>query len=413
MGYSNQAIKGLSWIAALRLATRALSFGRIAVIARILSPSQFGLFGIASLLLALVEVFTETGVNIFLVQEKDRIDKYINSAWIVSIVRGFVIGIVILLSASFVSTFFDAKEALGLLLLISFVPIIRGFINPSVVVFQKELIFQKEFLFKTIVLLIEVAITVLLAFLLKSPYALVIGLIISAITEVALSFLIAHPRPRFSFNKNYIIKVVHSGKWVAMSTIFNYLYQNVDDMVVGKILNTTSLGLYQVAYKISMVPVTEVADAIARVTFPVFAKISGDSARLKKAFLKTSGATMLFSLPIIILFVLFPREIILIILGDKWIGAVSAFQILVFFGLARALISPALILLLSLKRQDVVAKLSFFTFLIMAITIIPFVNNFGIFGAGLSSVLASVVMLPFAYILAFKNFKGNSYEKKK
>lgn len=406
MGYSTHAIRGLSWVAGLRFATRVLSFGRIAVIARILSPSQFGLFGIASLLLALVEVFTETGVNIFLVQEKDKIDKYINSAWIVSIARGFIIGIIILLSAPFVSSFFDAKEALGLLILISLVPVIRGFINPSIVVFQKELIFKKEFSFKTIVLLVDVAVTVFLTFLLRSPYALVIGLIVSAATEVALSFLMAYPRAHFSFSKHYITKIVHGGKWVTMSTIFNYLYQNVDDMVVSKILNTTSLGLYQVAYKISMVPITEVADVIARVTFPVFSKISGDSARLKKAFLKTSGATVLFSLPIIILFFLFPREIILIGLGDNWIGAVGVFQVLVFFGFIRAVTSPALILLLSLKRQDVVAWLSFFTLLILVLTIIPFVNNFGIFGAGLSSVLASAVMLPFTYILAFRYLKS-------
>ena len=85
----------------------------------------------------------------------------------------------------------------------------------------------------------------------------------------------------------------------------------------------------------------------------------------------------------------------------------------VFFGFIRAVTSPALILLLSLKRQDVVAWLSFFTLLILALTIIPFVNNFGIVGAGLSSVLASAVMLPFTYVLAFRYLKVNNYGKSK
>jgi O-antigen/teichoic acid export membrane protein len=182
-------------------------------------------------------------------------------------------------------------------------------------------------------------------------------------------------------------------------------------MVVVRILNTASLGLYQMAYKIAMLPITEVADVIARVTFPIYAKISGDKVRLKKAFYKTIAATVLFSLPIIILFILFPREIVFVILGEKWLGVVGVFQILVFFGLARAVTSPALILLLALKRQDIVAKISMFTFILLAITIVPFVLNWGIIGAGISSVIASIIVLPFAYYSALKYFSIKNNEE--
>lgn len=404
MGYFGQTIKGLSWVSALRGVTRGLSFARIAVLARLLTPAQFGLFGIASLVLSLVEVFTETGVNIFLVQEKDKIDKYINSAWIVSIIRGLIIALVIIFSTPLMASFFNAPQSLNLLLLISIVPILRGFINPSLVLFQKDLTFHKEFYFRSIILFIETIVTISLGLVFRSPFVLVWGLIVSAAVEVILSFVMISPRPRFIFEKRYVTDVVHSGKWVTMSTIFSYLYQNVDDMVIGKILNISQLGLYQMAYRIAMLPITEVADVIARVTFPVYAKISGDVDRLKKAFLKTTGMTVLFSIPIILLFLFFPSQIVAIILGDKWMAVVPAFQVLVFFGLARAITSPALILLLSVKRQDIVAKISFFTFLILAITIVPFVMKWGIVGAGISSALASVIILPFAYYKAWRLF---------
>lgn len=404
MGYLGQTIKGLSWIGALRGVTRGLAFVRILVLARLLTPSQFGLFGIASFMLALVEVLTETGINIFLVQREGKIDKYLSSAWIVSIIRGLIIFLFIVISAPLVASFFNAGDALSLILLISIVPLVRGFINPSIVLFQKELNFNREFYFRGAILTFEVLVSVILVYLLRSPVGLVWGLISSAILEVLLSFMLVKPRPNFKFEKVRLLEVFHTGKWVTMSTIFNYLYQNVDDMVVVRILNTTSLGLYQMAYKIAMLPITEVADVIARVTFPVYAKISGDKERLKKAFLKTITATVLFSLPIIIVFILLPREIILFILGEKWLGAVGVFQVLVFFGFARAVTSPALILLLSLKRQDIVAKISLFTFLIMAITIVPFVIKWGIVGAGVSSTIASVIVLPFAYYYALKYF---------
>lgn len=404
MGYLRQTIKGISWVGALRGTTRGLSFIRILILARLLTPSQFGLFGVASLMLALVEVLTETGINIFLVQRTGTIDKYLSSAWIVSIVRGFIIFLFILLTSSFVASFFNAREALSLLILISIVPLIRGFINPSIVLFQKELDFNKEFFFRGTVLTFEVLVSVLFVYILNSPTGLVYGLISSAILEVMLSFVLVKPRPTFKFEKLRLFEVFHTGKWITASTIFNYLYQNVDDMVVVKLLNTSSLGLYQMAYKIAMLPITEVADVISRVTFPVYAKISGDKDRLKKAFYKTITATILFSLPIILIFVIFPREIVLTILGKEWIGAVGVFQVLVFFGLARAVTSPALILLLALKRQDIVAKVSLLTFLLMAVTIVPFVSHWGIVGAGFSSVIASIIALPFAYYPALKYF---------
>ncbi len=407
MGYLGPTLRGITWVGGLRGVTRGLAFIRILILARLLTPSQFGLFGVASFMLALVEVLTETGINIFLVQKEGKIDKYVSSAWIVSILRGFIIFIVIVVSAPFIAKFFNAQGALSLLLLISIVPLIRGFINPSLVLYQKDLKFNQEFYFRALVLSFEVITSVILVYILNSPIGLVLGLIFSAVLEVIISFIFISPRPTFKFEKLRVLEVFHTGKWVTISSIFNYLYQNVDDMVVVRLLNTTSLGLYQMAYKIAMLPITEIADVIARVTFPVYAKISGDKIRLKKAFMKTIFATTLFCIPVIILFVLFPNQIVLFVLGENWLGAVAAFQILVFFGLTRALTSPAVILLLALKRQDIVAKIAFFTFMIMAVTIVPFVSNWGIFGAGLSSVIASVIMLPFAYYFALRYFRNS------
>lgn len=405
MGYFGQTIKGLTWVGALRLVTRSMSFARVAILARLLTPSQFGIFGIASFFLALIEVFTETGVNIFLVQEKQKIDKYINSIWIVSIVRGIIISLVIFAFSPLVASFFKSSESLYLLHIISIVPIIRGFINPSIILFQKELTFHKEFYFRGIILVAETVITVLGVYLYRSPVALVWGLIASAALEVVLSFLFISPRPTFAFDKSYLLKVIYRGKWITVSTISNYLYQNLGDMVVARLLNTTQLGLYQMAYKISMLPITEVSDVIAKVTFPVYSKISNDVERLKKAFIKTLIMTILFSVPVVVVFLYFPDEIVYLLLGDKWLDVVPILQVLAYFGLARAFFSPASVLFLSLKRQDIVAKISILSLLILIITIVPFVARWGLVGAGLSAVFASLSALPFAYYYAWKMLK--------
>ena len=150
MGYSRDALRGVSWMTLLRGVTRGITFLRLAVLGRLLTPSQFGLFGIASLLLSLLEILTETGINVFLIQHKGHIKDYLDSAWVVSIIRGFVLGFLILVFAPILVYFFATPDAYSVLLLISAVPIIRGFINPAIVTYQKDLLFRREFGFRSL-----------------------------------------------------------------------------------------------------------------------------------------------------------------------------------------------------------------------------------------------------------------------
>ncbi|MCX6706305.1 MAG: oligosaccharide flippase family protein, partial [Candidatus Woesebacteria bacterium] len=148
MGYFKDTLKGLSWMGGLRGSTRIIAFIKILILARILSPNEFGLFGIAMLFLSLLEIISETGVNIFLIQEGDDIDSFIDTAWIVSIVRGILIALVLFLLSPTISRFFNSPQSLNIMYLISLAPLIRGFINPSVVKFQKNLLFAKEFIYR-------------------------------------------------------------------------------------------------------------------------------------------------------------------------------------------------------------------------------------------------------------------------
>src|SRR3990170_5219376 len=140
MGYFKTAVSAISWSVTQRWLIRGLTFVRIAILARLLLPAQFGVFSIAALVLGLLEVFTETWINVFLIQEKGDIDSYINTAWVISILRGFFIGGTMALFSPLISKFFHSPDALTILLAMSVVPIVRGFINPSIAKLQKHLL---------------------------------------------------------------------------------------------------------------------------------------------------------------------------------------------------------------------------------------------------------------------------------
>lgn len=405
MGYLKTTVVGASWIGALKVFSRSSSILRTLVIARILSPSQFGVFGIAVLMLSLIETLTETGINVVLVQKKEKIDEYISTAWIISIGRGLIIFLAIFISAGFVSSFFKSEEAKNLLVLISFVPLIRGFINPSVAKFQKELNFKKEFFYRISVVIVETLISLVLVIATKDPISLVWALVGGAIFEVIISFMIVKPRPKPTFNKNIFKDIISHSKWITSSGIFSYLFANGDNIVVGRVLGTSSLGIYDMAYTIALLPTTELAEVMAKVTFPVYVQFAEDKKRLRRAYMKTTVTIAAATLPLVLLFIFFPKELIRIFLGEKWIEAAGALQIMSVFAFIAAVFSPSGAIFYAVKKQKYNFFISILAFLVMIALIYPLILSFGIVGAGIAATLGSLSTLPLLLYFLYKIFK--------
>ncbi len=402
MGYYKEALKGISWMGILRGLTRGLALIKIAILARILSPLQFGIFGIATLVLGFLEIMTETGINIFLIQKKDNIDRYINSAWFISIIRGFLIGFLIFLLSPVIANYFESESAVYIIRLISLVPIIRGFINPSCVKFQKNLEFRKQFFYESSIFGLDFLLTVIIALITKSENSLVLGMIFSTILEIVLSHKIFSPRPKFVFEKEKTLEVINRGKWITGAGVFNYLFQNIDDLFVGKMMGATSLGVYQQAYKLSTVPVSEVGEVFNKVTFPIYTKIEGDKVRLRKAFFKTLLVICLFVVPFVIILFKYPVEIVKIVYGDKWLSMVPVLQILAIFGLIKSIFNSFFSLFLGLKKQEVVTLITFIGSALLFFLTFPLIKIFGVIGAGYATIIATLLAYPFVIYYFFK-----------
>ena len=395
MGHLKKTIHGVSWVGLLRGSTRVVTFAKLAVVARILTPEQFGTYGIAVLVVALLEIFTETGVNVFFVQKEGELKDYIDTAWVVSMVRGLAIACLVLISAPFISTFFNSPESLWLIILISFVPFIRGFINPAESLFQSEMNFKKEFWFRFVIFAFDAFVVIILAYLTRRPDSFIYGLIAGALLEVVLSFLMIHPRPKLSFEGAKAKHIISRGKWSTGFNIFEYIFRNGDDIVVGKVLGESSLGIYQMAYKLAILPITEVADVFGKVTFPLFVNISHDKVQLKKALVNTTVGVFILLMPILFIILLIPEFIIHVALGDQWLSAAPVLRVLVIYAMIRALVNPALTVILAMKKQEYLTIISFVGTLTLFISIFPLLSMYGIIGVGISTIIASAVTVPF------------------
>jgi O-antigen/teichoic acid export membrane protein len=159
------------------------------------------------------------------------------------------------------------------------------------------------------------------------------------------------------------------------------------------------------AYKITSLPMTEVSDVIQKVTFSVYAKISGDIKRLKRAYFKSLGITALLIIPIGFILFYFPEPLIKILLGEKWLIAAPIIKIMAFIGVIRALIEVTYPLFLSLKKQNYVTLITLASLTALLISVVPLVKTHGLMGAGMSALIGAVAGIPVTVLLLTKTFQ--------
>jgi O-antigen/teichoic acid export membrane protein len=160
------------------------------------------------------------------------------------------------------------------------------------------------------------------------------------------------------------------------------------------------LGLYQLAYKVSILPISEISEVVSRVVFPVYTKIADDRARLYSAFVKTIMSVSATALGVSVIIFLFPEQIITILLGSQWIAAVPALKVLAFYGAVRTLSGPTSALFLSVGKQNYVTAMTFARFAGLALTIYPLVRFYGLVGAGYSALFSAIIELPVMFYFA-------------
>ena len=189
---SQKVVKGGFWVFFLRIVNQGFSLIRLIVLARILSPKDFGLMGIALLTMSVLETFTQTGFQTALIQKKEEIKSYLDSAWTFLILRGFVLFIILYFIAPYAAVFFNTPEAKPIIRVIGFSIFFQAFTNIGITYFKKELEFNKEFIYQFTGTLADFIVAISAVLILRNVWALVLGLLAGNITRCFVSLSLIH-----------------------------------------------------------------------------------------------------------------------------------------------------------------------------------------------------------------------------
>jgi len=334
---SSRVVHGGFWVFFLKIVNRGFGLFRTIVLARLLSPNDFGLFGIAMLAISGLQSLSQTGFNSAIIHKKGGTKSYLDPAWTVQVVRGLILAIVLITSAPLVGSFFREPRAILIIRVLGASVLLGSVKNIGIVYFRKELKFHKQFLYRLTGTIADVAVAIPAAIILRSVWALVFGVLSGNLARFIISYYIHPYRPGIDFDWEKIKEMFDFGRWILGGGVVVFIATQGDDIFLGKVLGATSLGFYRLAFRISNTVATEITHVISQVTFPAYSKLQDDLSTLKTAFMKTMSLTAALSIPLAAGIFLFIPEFTEIFLGKKWLPIVQPTRILVIAGAIRSI----------------------------------------------------------------------------
>jgi len=261
------------------------------ILTRLLFPEAFGIMALASAILIGLSMLSDIGVSQSVIQNKKGAEAYFrNTAWVAQIFRGFVLWIFACLIAFPTSIFYDSSVLFPLICALGSTLAIKGFNTTSIAVNNRELNIFKLSVVNLGTQSLSIILIVIFAFYTNSVWALVWGNVISSLIGVFAGHLLLNDgfRHRFSIDWNSLRQIIAFGKWIFVSSIFGFLANHADKMIIGKMLSLTDLGIFTIAMTFAQIPKAILYSLNNKVLFPVYSKIQDmDEQEVRKKVLRS------------------------------------------------------------------------------------------------------------------------------
>jgi len=397
---TKRAVKASGWLLAARVVRKLLDMVKLIVLARLLTKGDFGLFGVVGMALTALHTFSQTGFDQALVQRKDDIESYLDTAWTVQLIRALALGAILFFAAEPIAAFFNDMRAASLLKVMAFSVVIAGTANIGIVYFKKELQFKKIFILTITGAVVSVVVGVILAYKLRSAWALVWAVIASTSVNCALSYFLHPYRPKLKFDREKAYTLMRYGGWVLAGTITIYFGSQLDYIFIGRVLGVSALGIYLMAYKISLLPITEFTYTVARIAMPSYAKLQGNPNRIRRAYDRLFQLTTALSIPACVGTIMIAPQIIDILLGSKWQEAVLPLQILMGAQLLKSIASTGSPLFMGAGKPRYEFTMQVFRAAALGLALYPMLKWMKLPGGSGAVVISAVAMfIPFFFVI--------------
>jgi teichuronic acid exporter len=351
-----RAVKSTAWFGVTRIVAQVSVWLVTIVLARLLTPADYGLFAMALSVLAFVEIFQEFGLGAAIIQRQQVTREQLNAVFWIVVGASTALAGVVFLGAGVAGTFYGEPQLPALLRVLSIAFVLNSLGMVPQTLLTKEIYLHRRSVAEVAGVMLSIPVALALAFLGYGVWALVVAHVARAVTLNLALAILARWVPGLGVTLVDMREILRFGLRVVGGHVVTTLSNSVNIGILGRMLGGHAVGLYSMGRGLADGPHRISTSVISQVSFPIFSKVQGDRASLTRYFLSISKYLAIISLPIQVGMALIAAELVPIVLSPSWNEMVGLLQLFALGGVAVVLSLPVSPLLNACGRPEVVLK---------------------------------------------------------
>ncbi|MCM0083600.1 MOP flippase family protein [Geomonas sp. Red32] len=401
MSLVNSITRGLTWSAMSQVARQATALLTTALLARLLSPADFGVVGMATIVVGFLAIFKDLGTASAVIQRRELSKELASSIFYLNVSFGLGMTLLLLLLAPLAAVFYREPQVTSLLRGVSITFLISSCTIVHQSFLEKDLKFNVLAKIDVCAALAGSAVGIGSALYGCRAWSLVFQSITTTLVTTILLLIVAPFRPKRTFDLAELKSVTSYSLNLTGFNIFNYVVRNADYVLIGRYLGPQSLGYYTLAYKLMLYPLQAISTIFARVMFPVFAKLQSDDDAFRRLYVKTCQCIGLVTFPMMFGLWYLARPFIMCFFGKQWEPVVLLLEILAPLGMVQSVVTMVGSIYQAKGRTDVMLRWGVATgvFYIMSFII---GLNYGVVGVASCYAIAFIITVYPALAIPFR-----------
>lgn len=352
-----KTIHGLLWSFIDSFANQGVQFLVGIILARILSPREFGLIGMLTIFIAISQSFINSGLSSALIRKKNCSQVDYSTIFYTNLILGVIFYIILFVSAKSISLFFKEPQLEMILKVLGFGLILNAFGIIQRTILTKNINFKLQTKVSLVASIGSGSIAITMALLNYGVWSLVALTLIRFGLNSIFLWIWAKWIPIWAFSKKSFSELFSFGSKLLISGLINTTYRNIYYLVIGKYFSAVELGYYTMADQFQALPSKNLNSILSRVTYPILSSIQDDTQKLKESYKKIIKSTMFISFIFMIVMAAIAKPMIITLVGEKWLPSVIYLQMLCFIGMFYPLHSLNLNILKVKGRSDIFLRL--------------------------------------------------------
>lgn len=403
-----RTVRGIFWKFSERAGAQLVSFILSIILARLLTPDDYGTVALVTVFLTVMEVFVEGGFGTALIQKKDADDIDFSSIFYFDLLICLVLYVCMFFAAPYIASFYHRTGLTSLIRVISLKLIICGFKDIQLAYVGKHLMFRLFFFATLGGTIFSAIVGILMAYLGFGSWALVAQQLTNSTIDTVVLWLWAKWRPKRIFSWRRLRGLISFSWKILASNFLGTLYNNIRNLVIGRYYNAEDLAYYDRGQKFPIMLVTNIDSSIASVLLPVIACVQDDRECVKSMTRRTITISSYIMWPLMVGLAVCAEPVVSLILSDKWLPCVPYLRIFCLTYAVFPFSTANLNSIIAMGRSDLILKLEVMKKVVGIVTIILTVH----FGA-LAIAVGELVSTPIGiFINAYPNKKLMNYTLK-